>query len=290
MTALTYAELAQVAESQRRYDEAEEMYRKAINIFLDDGDDYHEAFSRSNLAMLSREQERWVEAETRCREALRIFQRLGDLSGAGGASHNLGIMAHEQRRYDDAEAKLPKGARHKAKLRRSARAWLRHSIISGHDRPGERTLRQSCGKFGQRSRPASRLRPAPSSTSGTATGPGIVLAQLGRHDEAAQAFLCAAITWHEETRHWPSHNLQQLHRERGIIGSRQFAILVKTYIRSPNLEHELAAAVVFSEDPWKMMKRARNRATERSPANVHTRTLGRRQSPPIVIGIRGIRG
>ena len=126
--------------------------------------------------------------------------------------------------------------------------------------------------------------------SGTATGLGIVLAQLGRHDEAAQAFLCAAIAWHEETRHWPSHNLQQLHREREIIGSRQFAILVKTYIRSPNLEHELAAAVDASEDPEKMMKRAGQRATEQYPANVHTQTLGRRRSPPIVIGIRGIRG
>ena len=82
----------------------------------------------------------------------------------------------------------------------------------------------------------------PSAASSTASMLGIALAMLGRHQEAVRTLLYAAVTWHQQTGQWHSHDLAWLHRECALTSPGDLAALISTDV-SPELADDLTAAI-----------------------------------------------
>ena len=70
----------------------------------------------------------------------------------------------------------------------------------------------------------------------------MVLAALGEHHEAARTLIYAATTWHQETGHWDTQDLQLLRHERTAIGPAEFTSLITTEL-PPARAEELTAAI-----------------------------------------------
>jgi hypothetical protein len=83
--------------------------------------------------------------------------------------------------------------------------------------------------------------------SATATSFGGVLAMLGRHLEAVDVLLDAAVDWYELTAAWDPANLQWLKRERQRIGDESFTALVNANVRA-DLRTTLINAVDKAHD------------------------------------------
>ena len=90
-----------MARSQRRLAEAEANYRKALDIFLEFGDQYSSAGVYYHFGNLSQEQERFSDAEANYRKALDIFQELEPRAASFTASQ-LGIVLAKLGRHRDA--------------------------------------------------------------------------------------------------------------------------------------------------------------------------------------------
>ena len=102
--AVTYHQLGMVAQEQRRFDEAEAFFNKALQIREDAGDFYKAADEYHQLGMVAQHQRRFDEAEAFFNKALQIFEDAGDFYNAASDYHQLGRVAQEQRRFDEAEA------------------------------------------------------------------------------------------------------------------------------------------------------------------------------------------
>ncbi|MEU6833621.1 tetratricopeptide repeat protein, partial [Nocardia beijingensis] len=99
----TYHQLGRVAQQQRRFDQAEDYYRRALDLFPEFGDRHSAARTYHQLGMVAQEQRRFDQAEDYYHQALDLFLEFGDRHSAASTYHHLGMVAQEQRRFDQAE-------------------------------------------------------------------------------------------------------------------------------------------------------------------------------------------
>jgi tetratricopeptide (TPR) repeat protein len=235
--AKVYNNIGIATQRQRRYAEAEANYRKALDIKLKSGDTLSAASTYHQLGTLAQDQERYAEAEANYRTALEIKLKYGD--SAGSTYHQLGTLAQDQERYAEAEANYRKA------LDIGLKSGDALSVASTYHQLG--TLAQDQERYAEaeanyRKALDIRREPDPLAASNTATRLGSVLAKLGRHPEATRTLLYAALTWRQGTEQWPVTDLKLLHQERAVIGSAEFAELIRSDIPS-DLVGELIGAV-----------------------------------------------
>jgi tetratricopeptide (TPR) repeat protein len=106
--AKTYHQLGIVAQEQRRWDQAEAHYQKALEIKIESGDRHSQAATYHQLGMVAQAQRRWEQAEAHYQKALQIYIDFDDRYEQAGTYHQLGIVAQEQRRWEQAEAHYQK--------------------------------------------------------------------------------------------------------------------------------------------------------------------------------------
>jgi tetratricopeptide (TPR) repeat protein len=92
-----------VAQYQRRFDEAETHYRKALELNIEFNDRHNQASTYHQLGIVAQYQRRFEEAETHYRKALELKIEFNDRHSQAITYHQLGIMAQAQRRFDEAE-------------------------------------------------------------------------------------------------------------------------------------------------------------------------------------------
>jgi tetratricopeptide (TPR) repeat protein len=106
--ASTYHQLGRVAQEQRRFADAEDAYKKALEIKLEFNDRHSGAKTYHQLGILAQEQRRLAEAEDAYKKAPEIFVEFNDRYEQAGTYGQLGSLAQEQRRFADAEAAYKK--------------------------------------------------------------------------------------------------------------------------------------------------------------------------------------
>jgi tetratricopeptide (TPR) repeat protein len=102
--AVVYHQLGNVAQEQRRFDDAIAFYNKALQIREDLGDAYMAASDYHNLGVVAQEQRRFEDAIAFYNKACQIYEKLGDLYSAAYDYHQLGMIAHEQGYFEEAIA------------------------------------------------------------------------------------------------------------------------------------------------------------------------------------------
>ena len=101
--ASTYAQLGMVALEQRQWAQAEQHYRKALDIFVESKDRYSQAFAYGQLGTVAKGQRKWEQAKQHYRKALEIFVEFKDRYEQAKAYHQLGMVAQAQRQWAQAE-------------------------------------------------------------------------------------------------------------------------------------------------------------------------------------------
>jgi tetratricopeptide (TPR) repeat protein len=99
----TYYQLGMVAQEQREWEQAEQYYLQAMEIFIDLNDRYYLASIYHQLGMVEQEQRQWAQAEKRYRQALELKIEINDRYSQARTYHQLGRVAQEQRQWGQAE-------------------------------------------------------------------------------------------------------------------------------------------------------------------------------------------
>ncbi|MFC3965943.1 tetratricopeptide repeat protein, partial [Nocardia jiangsuensis] len=92
-----------VAQVQRRFDQAEDYYRQALDLTPELSNRYGAAIAYHQLGMVEQERRRFEQAEDYYRQALDLKLEFGDRHGAASTYHQLGTVAQDQRRFEQAE-------------------------------------------------------------------------------------------------------------------------------------------------------------------------------------------
>ena len=98
-----YHQLGIVAQEQRQWQQAEEYYQKALEIYIEFKDRYKQAGTYHQLGIVAQEQRQWQQAEEYYQKALEIYIEFEDRYSQASTYHNLGIVAQEQRKWHQAE-------------------------------------------------------------------------------------------------------------------------------------------------------------------------------------------
>jgi hypothetical protein len=88
----------------------------------------------------------------------------------------------------------------------------------------------------------------PRQASKTTTLLGLLLAETGRHADAAATLLDAALLWHQQTGGWDANDLRNLTRERAAIGQDAFSRLVAAKVPR-DLRQSLHSGIGGLENP-----------------------------------------
>ena len=88
----TYHQLGRVAEEQQEWQEAEQHYRKAIEIFLENNDRYSQGDLYHQLGIVAQKQQHWQEADNYYQQALKIYGEFNDRRSQGYTYHQLGML------------------------------------------------------------------------------------------------------------------------------------------------------------------------------------------------------
>jgi tetratricopeptide (TPR) repeat protein len=280
----TYHELGYLAQEQQRFTEAEANYRKALDTFLEFEDLYETAGTYHQLGYLAQEQQRFTEAEANFRKALDIKLEFGDRNSAGSTYHHLGMVAQEQQRFEEAEANyrqaleifLEFGHRHEtadvyhqigtvaqeeqrfteaeANYRQALEIFLefgdRHSAADTYYQLGmvaQKQQRLEDAEASYRQALDTYLESDPQRAYTTAKALGRMLAEVGRHAEAAAVLLDAVLLWYQVTGNWDPGRLRDLSRERAVIGQDAFSQLLTAKIPQ-DLRPSLVSALHSAED------------------------------------------
>ena len=97
----TYHQLGIVAQEQRQWEQAEQYYQQALQIYIEYNDRYAQARTYHQLGIVAQEQRQWEQAEQYYQQALQIFIEYNDryAQAASMASrHGRGIKAIDQAR------------------------------------------------------------------------------------------------------------------------------------------------------------------------------------------------
>ena len=237
--ALTYHQLGVAAQAQRRFEEAQANYRKALDLKLEFGDRYSAAFTYHQLGMVAQAQRRFEEAQANYRKALDLKLEFGDRYSAAFTYHQLGMVAQAQRRFEEAQANYRKA------LDLYLEFGDRHSAASTYHQLGmvgqaQRRFKEAEAAY--REALDTYLDTDKQGASRTAAKLGEILAELGRHPEAAVVALDAAVSWYQLTGNWDRGDLQRLTDERQVLGGEAFAPLVSANVPQ-DLQEALMAAI-----------------------------------------------
>jgi len=101
--AATYHELGVLAQARHKLEEAEEWYHKSLEIKEQLGDEHIAVTTYHQLGTIAQERGDLEEAEQWYRKSLEISERLSDEHGIAQTYHQLGMVAHQQRDLEEAE-------------------------------------------------------------------------------------------------------------------------------------------------------------------------------------------
>ncbi|MFF4345463.1 tetratricopeptide repeat protein [Kitasatospora sp. NPDC001540] len=101
--AMAWNNLGNALQDLRRFEEADQAYRTALNQFQALDDHYREAIAWNNLGGVLQGLRRFEEAEQAYRTALTQHQALGDHHREAIAWDNLGLVLQDLRRFEEAE-------------------------------------------------------------------------------------------------------------------------------------------------------------------------------------------
>nr|WP_232541385.1 tetratricopeptide repeat protein [Nocardia bovistercoris] len=99
----TYHQLGLVCHDLRRFDEAERHYKQAVEVWLEFGSRHAAARTYHQLGVAAHARERLEQAEDYYRQSLELKLEFGDRPGAAVTYHQLGKLARDQRRLEQAE-------------------------------------------------------------------------------------------------------------------------------------------------------------------------------------------
>jgi len=106
--AKTYHQLGRVAEEQRQWVQAEQHYRKALEIFIGSKDRHSQAFTYGQLGTVAKGQRKWEQAKQHYQKALEIFIEFKDRYEQAKAYNQLGMVAQAQQQWAQAEQRCQK--------------------------------------------------------------------------------------------------------------------------------------------------------------------------------------
>lgn len=98
-----YHQLGMVAEKQRKWQDAEQSYQQALQIYNGYQDRDGQVRTYVQLGVVAMEQRKWKEAEENYQQALQIRGEYQDRHGQAGVYHGLGRVAQDQRNWEEAE-------------------------------------------------------------------------------------------------------------------------------------------------------------------------------------------
>ena len=99
----TYHQLGRVAEEQRKWEEAQGYYERALQIKIEYQDGYSQGRTYHQLGIVAQEQRKWEEAKGYYERALQIYVEYQDGYEQAGTYHQLGRVAQEQRKWEEAQ-------------------------------------------------------------------------------------------------------------------------------------------------------------------------------------------
>ncbi len=102
-SASIYHQLGRVAQEQRRWQQAEQYYQQALQIFIEYNERYSQASTYHNLGIVAQEQRQWEQAEQYYQQALQVCIEYNDRYSQARTYHHLGWVAQEQRQWQQAE-------------------------------------------------------------------------------------------------------------------------------------------------------------------------------------------
>ncbi len=99
----TYHQLGMVAQQQRQWQQAEQYYQQALQLKIESNAFYAQASTYAQLGIVAGEQQQWQQAEQYYQQALQIYIESNDRYGQAKTYHNLGTIAQQQRQWQQAE-------------------------------------------------------------------------------------------------------------------------------------------------------------------------------------------
>lgn len=102
LSAGIYHQLGAVAQAQRQWQQAEQYYQQALQIYIE-YNDYGQAGTYHQLGTLAQDQQQWKKAEQYYQHALQIKIEYNDRYSQASTYHQLGIVADEQRQWQQVE-------------------------------------------------------------------------------------------------------------------------------------------------------------------------------------------
>ena len=99
----TYLQLGKAYYEQRKWEQAEQCFQQALNIRVEYNDRHEQAKIYHLFGSMFLAQRHWEQAEQYYQQALEIYIVYKDFYAQADAYHNLGIIAREQRKWNKAE-------------------------------------------------------------------------------------------------------------------------------------------------------------------------------------------
>jgi len=99
----TYYQLGRLIQEQRHWERAEQYYQQALQIYIEDNNRFNQANAYYYLGKLAFEQRRWERAEQDYQQALQIYIEDNNRFNQANTYHNLGYVAQQQRQWEQAE-------------------------------------------------------------------------------------------------------------------------------------------------------------------------------------------
>jgi tetratricopeptide (TPR) repeat protein len=99
---ITYNNLGGLAKELRKWEEAQQNYQKTLNIYQQYDDRYPQARTYNSLGNLAEKLREWESARGYYQQALEIYREYGDRYEQGTIYHNLGLVAQELREWESA--------------------------------------------------------------------------------------------------------------------------------------------------------------------------------------------
>jgi tetratricopeptide (TPR) repeat protein len=98
-----YHQLGYCAQEQRQWQQAEQYYQQALQIYIEYNDRYEQAGTYHQLGMVAQEQRQWQQAEQHYQQALQLFIEYNDRYPQATVYHQLGMVAGDQGLWQQAE-------------------------------------------------------------------------------------------------------------------------------------------------------------------------------------------
>jgi len=103
MIANNYYQLGIVAESQRQWTQAEEYYRKSLQIRIERNDRHAQADTYYQLGVLAQRQHHWLRSGEYYQQALQMYKESGDRNAEADTHYQLSTIAAQEHRWDQVE-------------------------------------------------------------------------------------------------------------------------------------------------------------------------------------------